>query len=77
LNAIVEKGNGYTQEITLSGKNFEAGKPYELTGTMKSEEAEGTQNGIVITRENEEMTDNENEYIIEEGEITEVPVTAP
>ena len=77
LSVVVEKDNGYTQEITLTGKIFEAGKPYELTGTMKSEEEEETQNGIVITREDEEMADDENEYIIEEGEITEVPVTNP
>lgn len=35
----------------------------------------GVQNGIVITREETPMTDDENEYVIEGGEITEVPVT--
>lgn len=38
LKAIVKKNNGYYQEIALTGKNFEAGKPYELTATMLSEE---------------------------------------
>lgn len=33
------------------------------------------QNGIVITREEAAMTDDENKYVIEGGEITEVPVT--
>ena len=40
LKAIIEKNNGYYQEILLTGKNFEAGKPYELTATMASEEEE-------------------------------------
>ena len=35
----------------------------------------GVQNGIVITREETPMTDDENEYVIEGGEITVVPVT--
>lgn len=38
LKAIVHKENGYFQEITLEGKNFEAGKPYELVATMMTEE---------------------------------------
>ena len=38
LKAIIYKDNGYYQEIALTGKNFEAGKPYELTATMESEE---------------------------------------
>jgi hypothetical protein len=35
----------------------------------------GVQNGIVITREETPMTDDDKEYVIEGGEITEVPVT--
>ena len=35
----------------------------------------GFQNGIVITREDDALSEDENEYVIEEGEITEVPVT--
>lgn len=35
----------------------------------------GVQNGIVITREDTPMTDDDKEYVIEGGEITEVPVT--
>ena len=38
LKAIIHKDNGYYQEITLTGKNFEAGKPYELTASMGREE---------------------------------------
>ncbi len=38
-------------------------------------EESGLQNGIVITREEAAMTDDENKYVIEGGEITEVPVT--
>ena len=35
---VIHKKNGYFQEIPLTGKNFEAGKAYELTTTMTSEE---------------------------------------
>ncbi|MBR4048597.1 MAG: leucine-rich repeat protein [Bacteroides sp.] len=42
LNAVILKDNGYYQEIPLTGKNFEAGKPYELTVTMASEEESPT-----------------------------------
>lgn len=38
LKAVIHKKNGYFQEIPLTGKNFEAGKAYELTTTMTSEE---------------------------------------
>lgn len=38
LKAVIHKDNGYFQEVVLTGKNFEAGKPYELTTTMVSEE---------------------------------------
>lgn len=38
LKALIHKDNGYYQELSLTGKNFEAGKPYELTSTMGSEE---------------------------------------
>lgn len=38
LKAIISKNNGYFQEIPLTGKNFEAGKTYELTVAMVSEE---------------------------------------
>ena len=42
LKAVIHKDNGYYQEIALTGKNFEAGKPYELTATMGSEEENPT-----------------------------------
>lgn len=38
LKAVIHKENGYYQEIPLEGKNFEAGKSYELSTTMMSEE---------------------------------------
>lgn len=38
LKAVIRKDNGYYQEVTLTEKNFEAGKPYELTASMESEE---------------------------------------
>lgn len=37
LKAVIRKDNGYYQEVTLTGTNFEAGKPYELTATIESE----------------------------------------
>ena len=42
LKAVIHKKNGYYQEIPLVGKNFEAGKSYELTTTMASEEENPT-----------------------------------
>ena len=38
LKAIITKDNSYYQEITLTGKNFEAGKAYKLAANMLSEE---------------------------------------
>ena len=35
LSAIIKTGSGSTETITLTGKNFEAGKAYGVTGTMK------------------------------------------
>lgn len=72
LKVVVAKENGDSQEIALIGKNFEAGKPYGLSAVLEKEDV---QNGIIITREDEEMTDDENEYVIENGEITEESVT--
>lgn len=42
LKAVIYKENGYCQEIPLTGKNFEAGKSYELTTTMMGEEESPT-----------------------------------
>lgn len=38
LKAVITKSNGYFQEITLTGKNFQAGQAYELKASMTSEE---------------------------------------
>lgn len=35
LNAIVKQSNGNSETITLTSKNFEAGKAYGVSGTMK------------------------------------------
>ena len=42
LRAIIVKNNSYYQEITLEGKNFEAGKAYRLAANMASEEENPT-----------------------------------
>ena len=42
LKVVIHKENGYYQEIPLTGKNFEAGKSYELNTTMASEEEKPT-----------------------------------
>ena len=42
LKAVIVKNNSYYQEITLEGKNFEAGKAYRLAVNMVSEEESPT-----------------------------------
>ena len=57
LNAIVKQSNGSSETITLTSKNFEAGKAYGISGTMKDLNGDdatdnGTyQNGVVSIAE--------------------------
>lgn len=47
LNAIVKTNNGRSETITLTSKNFEAGKAYAVSGAMEDSEAAGIDGGTV------------------------------
>ena len=72
INITWTKDDGSSTPIGTYAVTFK--RNIKTTIRIKLEDL-GLQNGIVITREDTPMSGDDNEYVIEGGEITEVPVT--